>query len=123
MGGFLAGAGEILPLIEDDSGEELYLLNVTTCYNALDPDDTTFYWLRNPIAGQPAIRGHILNYAFHEGRLEEAVPFKIPENPGTHIFCDSGRVSPGDEFYSTYIDSGLTGLEFEEVWSKDYKKN
>ena len=118
---FLIGAGEILPIILEDTNERLYILNVTACYNCLNKKETQFNWTRNPIEGEPPFRGHIEKFIFHEERVQEPVPFKIIENPGTHIYCDTGRdiYPPEEEFYSTYINSGFTGLEFEEIWTND----
>ena len=112
IGMFLEMAGEILP-IRLETGESLFVLNVTECVNALDKEQTK--WRLDPSTKVPAA---IVTYAFHPQRLTQSPIFKIPETRRAEVLTFSGRFSaPEDEFVSVYRQSRFTGLEFEEMWS------
>lgn len=107
-------AGEILPA-RLESGEQLYVLNVTEVANALDHETTMF---RKDRLGQ-SIMG-VLRYAFKTERMIQSSIFKIPEMMRTDVLTVSGRFpEPEDEFYAAYQPSGLRGLTMREVWCSE----
>ncbi|WP_269539369.1 hypothetical protein [Cerasicoccus fimbriatus] len=109
----LERAGEVLPAKLADTGENLYFLNVTYCINALDVENS--YIERSPVFKHTP--GMIRRHSFYPSRLGDAVPFKLPQTVRTHIYCDTGRMSEDDEFYTQYHNLGFTGLEFESLWT------
>ena len=115
--GIFERAGQILP-IHLDTGEQLFILNVTECINAIDPSvvDRSVYWNEELKRQMP---GSIKKYAFHSHRLSGSTIFKIPEEVTACPFTHSGWVAEEDDFYIMYRKSGLTGLQFEKVWEGD----
>lgn len=102
-------AGEILQL-KVEKGPKLYLLNVLDCMNGLDYNKTKWDYYDD------GTKGRILNYKFHEKRIEnESTIFKIPETSKTAIFCFADTKDREDEFYYLYKDNGLTGLIFKKI--------
>lgn len=105
-------AGELLEInVEND---ELYMLNVLECVNALDTKKTTWNYCEDTGA-----KLNINQYSFHPNRISESSIFKIPETSNSEILCYSGVKDPDDEFYSLYKKHNLTGLVFTELWSSD----
>ncbi len=103
---FWSKAGELLP-IKLETGETLYILNVVEVANALNIKMTLFDLYED------GTRGRILKPYFYSNRLPESSIFKIPETAKTVILTFSGVFGESDEFYSAYLKSGLTGLEFD----------
>lgn len=108
---FFEMAGEILPLYNHDTNEELYLLNVLQCPNAIDHQHVE--WRTSPISGE---RTTIERYAFRPDRIFESTLFKVPETSRADVLTYSGAKDAQDEFKSRYEQSGLTGLVFDELW-------
>lgn len=104
--GFFEMAGEILP-IRLETGERLYILNVTEVVNALDRNKTSY----------DRLTGGISRFCFHVDRLSSSTLFKIPDVD--HILTIVGvRGDSIDEFKNAYERSGFSGLEFVEIWSE-----
>lgn len=102
-------AGQILEL--PLGNETLYILNVLECINALDSDRSV--WNIDPQSSQ---RLSLKQYAFRRGFVLESTLFKIPETVRGEVLVYSDLKDRGDEFMYRYLDSGLTGLEFQELW-------
>ncbi len=115
---FLEMAGEILP-IELETGEPLYVLNVTQIGNALDQERSGFR--KDPSTGVVVT---VEKYMFHANRLPESPIFKIPETRRAKVLTFAGRyANPDDEFYEPYHRSGFTGLKFQELWNSEEVPN
>ena len=113
MAMFFEMAGEILPL-ELETGEKLYILNTTEVVNALDQENSVFR--KNPRTGKNV---RLITPVFKPHRLPESSIFKIPETRRAELLTYTGRcANPLDEFYANYLESGFTGLSFEEIWSE-----
>lgn len=114
---FFEASGEILP-IKMETGEMLYILNVTEVNNCLDHEKTTFrVYPHSGYCGAPK------KYAFHSFRMPLTDIFKIPETARSQILTVTGLHSdPIEEFKSAYDVSGLTGLKFIKLWSDDPPK-
>jgi hypothetical protein len=105
-------AGEILPLRLERSEQKLYVLNILQCRNGLDYDRTVWDYYDD------GTKGRILDYKFHEWRIQdESTLFKIPES-SVNIFCFTDDRNEDDQFYYLYHKHKLTGLIFEEIDNK-----
>ncbi|CAN5539923.1 hypothetical protein BH09VER1_BH09VER1_23970 [soil metagenome] len=104
-------AGELLP-IKLETGEDLFILNVTSIADALDLEQAVMR--KNPSTGVPVA---IQQYAFNVERLPNSSIFKIPETKKVNILAYSGRAkSPVDEFLSVFLELKIAGLKVEEIW-------
>lgn len=111
---FFEMAGEILP-IRLESGGQLYVFNITGCINALDQHETV--WRLNP---NTAAKVAITKYAFRPERRSESSLFKLPETRRSEILLmNNCSVALNGDFISAYQESGLVGLDFEQVWTDD----
>jgi len=111
---FFEMAGEILP-IQLETGEPLYILNITEVVNALDIDKAVYR--KNPRTGAKV---KLTKHAFKPDRFTRSSIFKIPETQTGEILTFSGLFKePLDEFYTSYQKCGFKGLRFEEVWSEE----
>ena len=110
MEDLLEQAGEIFPLQVDGAGE-LYILNPTLRYDALDKQK---YVPQGEIDGEPY---GIKEYAFLPDALGESSLFFLAEFEQGPLCAISGRQSEDDEFINRYIKKKLTGLSMEELWS------
>ena len=102
---------ECLPL--RFGNEELYLVNVTECINALDEANSKRDIYPD---GSP---GRILEFAFHARRFTETPLFKSPETCKGDILTVEGMKDADDEFKGRVERLGLTGLVFDKLWSDD----
>lgn len=105
----LEPAGEILPLPFE--GEELYILNVTVCVEALDPFNTT--WNH-----RDGVKTEVAKYAFDRKQLPNSSLFKIPETCRATTLTYSG-LNIEREFKTRVEKLGLTGLLFKELWGDE----
>lgn len=104
-------AGELLEFPFE--GENLTVLNVVECINALNPDRSE--WLLTA-DGQ---RAAPIRYAFYEKRIGESSIFKIPETRFADVFCAEWEGDPETEFKAAVEHHQLTGLIFKEMWASD----
>jgi hypothetical protein len=111
MGDIFEMAGEIFPL-KMEEGEDLFVLNVLDCVNALDKERSVWH-------ARGGKRTRLKEYVFHKNRMRESSLFKIPENNYGAVLTYSGLKDPEDEFIGRYQSLGLTGLIFEELWSDE----
>ncbi len=102
-------SGELLPFTY--KGAAFQVVNVTNVIDVLDEERTQWFYEKG---SSPVER-----YVFHENRLTETPLFKIPQENSLDIFAVEGIKDPEDEFKGRVEQSGLTGLTFEEVWSRD----
>jgi hypothetical protein len=114
--------GELLPVeIEGERGE-FRLFHVTNCINVLDRDKSRWRTL-----GPSKHYKHITETftvlekpAFNPERFGEETLFKIPEDAGVSTYCLERSGDPDDgEFKALVERQGLTGLQFEFIWSDD----
>jgi hypothetical protein len=98
---------EFLPLAPYE-GQVFFLLNVLDCIDCLDKENTT--WTSSKMIDE---------YSFNAHELPPGTLFKIPEDRGALELTASGVATGGTEFKSIVEHEGLTGLEFEEVWSEE----
>jgi len=110
MGDLLECVGEVFPIQVDGAGQ-LYILNPTLRYDALDKDN---YTPQGVIDGEPY---GIEKYAFVPDALGNSSLFLLPKLKPGPLFAISGRQPEGDEFISRYLKHKLTGLSLEELWS------
>jgi len=106
-------AGELLPVrIKSEKGR-FRLFNPTNCIEVLDSKKSK--WERWGPAGQYE---RLVKPAFVRNRLGEISIFKFPEDGASRIYCIERSGDPDDgEFKAAVERHGLTGLEFELVWS------
>ena len=110
MGDLLECAGEVFPIHVEDAGQ-LYILNPTLSYAALDKDN---YTPQGIVDGEPY---GIEKYAFVSDALGDSSLFLLSELKPGPLFAISGRQSEDDEFVNRYLKNKLTGLSMEELWS------
>ena len=104
-------AGEILPLKVGD--ESYFGLNVLECVNALDERATKWR-----LARDSHTKIGISEYAFHANRMSESSLFKVPETAKGDLLVYRGLKDNDDEFIGRYERLGLTGLEFDTMFSQ-----
>lgn len=103
IGSHLEQFGELLPLACDEG--DFWTLNVTCLVNALDENNSQL--LRATDTGAILmIRKHV----FLPAELGKAEVFKIPQVPRSLIYVTSA-------FVDLVNSSGLTGIEFVQVWA------
>jgi hypothetical protein len=108
-------AGEILPITMEE-GDDLYVLNVLDCVNALDKEKSIWHM-------RGGKRTRLKKYVFQKERVHESSLFKIPENNYGAVLTYTGLKDSDDEFIGRYQRLGLTGLIFEELWSDEDNNN
>ena len=113
VGEALEMAGELLPVgIEGDKGR-YWVFNCTNCINVTDLKKSK--WRKIGKTGSHRI---LERPAFLAERFGEESIFKIPDNNGSPIYCLERSGDPDDgEFKALVEKHGLTGLEFELIWS------
>jgi hypothetical protein len=106
-------AGEILPI--KIGAEDGFILNVLTCYNALDEEASE--WATNVHTGE---RFHLKRQCFHAHRLPRTGIFKIPETCKSQtLVVTHPNNGVEDDFYLWYHHKGYNGLVFRELWSDE----
>lgn len=111
--GFLAMAGELLPLPQ--GGQEFTILNVLECINCLDHEATE--WFVNEATGE---KYRPKKYAFNPNHFTSSMLFKIPETCRAEILVVEGRGHCLDEEFRYVVEqAGLKGLLFKEIWSDE----
>lgn len=100
---WLAKAGELLPLVVSGTDETVYAMNILVDVDCIEPaayslDDLELY----PV--------------FLEHRLPESGLFKIPQCDTVYMFCVE-RDDEEETFRGRIERRGLTGIEFQRVWS------
>ncbi len=107
---FFETAGEILPL--RCNGNQYRLLNVTVCKDAMDHNKTEWY-------EDNGERVSITRFVFDEVKLEslKASIFKIPETCRGSVLTMEKNGNPEIEFKAFVETNGLSGLQFEELWT------
>lgn len=105
-------SGELLPL--QHQGETYYVVNVLECVNCLDEDNTQ--WIYGNTTGvKIGIRSHV----FYRTRFTETPLFKIPATSKAQILTVEGLADPEGEFKGRVEQCGITGLEFDLLWSDE----
>jgi hypothetical protein len=111
---FLGLAGELLPLPCD--GREFKLVNVTEVVDALDWENSIHIETGRPGVPSPQ-QSMIADLRFRLDRLGGQI-FKIPERVRSQIFYwERSTDDPGEQFRRYCEQSGLTGLEFQPIYS------
>jgi hypothetical protein len=105
IGPYLEQYGELLPLVCDEG--QFWTLNVTRIVNALDEDESEV--LRASDTGAILM---IKRHVFDPDRLRQAQVFKLPQ-------LVRGLIYVTNDFVEVIKDSGLVGLEFLQVWSRN----
>ncbi len=108
-------SGEFLSIRVEGEPGKYWIYNVTNCINVVDIKSSK--WRRFG----PGASGRIMEQpAFFASRFGEEVIFKIPEDRATLMYCAERTSDPEDgEFKALVERHGLTGLEFELVWSDE----
>ncbi len=109
VGDLLEAAGQVLPVWQGK--EQLFLLNVTACADALNADASG--WRLDPKTRE---RVSLAQYAFFPDRIGESSLFKIPETIRAEVLGYTGVKAANDEFWRRYTSSGLKGLIAEELF-------
>jgi hypothetical protein len=109
VGRFFKMSGQALPL--DYDGEVLSYLNVTECINCLNQERST--WREN----ERGVRLGIAKYVFQPERFVHSPIFKIPETRTAEVLLVERPGHDAGSFKEIVEGEGLTGLEFEELWS------
>ena len=108
----MAMAGELLPIKVEGEKTTLYLLNITECINVVNPKKSQW----RDVGGKYKT---LETPAFRRDRFGEHTSlFKIPDDYGLRIHCLERSGDPYDgEFKALVEEHGLTGLEFELIWT------
>lgn len=112
----LDGHGEYLESILDDTDEKLITFNPLEIYDCLDLENTVFETYN--------FRGKISNVAvdIHSFDIEKIGDSSIFKLPGRYVYPTyvvTGLHDEEKDFYLQYKKLGLTGLDFELVWSNE----
>jgi hypothetical protein len=116
MGSVLNRAGDVHPSKLNDTGEEIFLLNVLASYNCVDRSRSVFY---TP-TGEELATDHgmgIKKPAFFPNLIGDSWIFKIPQMQSV-VFVASDGSGGADDFYSLYNESGMQELRFDLVWTE-----
>jgi hypothetical protein len=111
-------AGEFLP-IRLETGENLYILNVTECINALDKNRSEYsiVWDAEKNA---QVKGSVRRCVFLSDRLSGSPIFKIPELARAKVLTVQGWSGlECDSFIDVYEKQNFTGLLFDEMWKDE----
>ena len=108
-------SGELLPVqIQGESGA-FFLHNVTNTINVVNHEASSW-----ESYGPKREFKKLIKPAFFAERFGEECLFKITEDAGTTIYCleRTGEADAG-EFKAIVECNGLTGIDFQLVWSDD----
>lgn len=108
---------ELLPVsIKGESGI-FHIVNVTNAIAAIDAARSVWQ------DGYPSRDGLVkllVRPAFTPQMLGEVSLFKIPEDGAINVYCIERTSDPGDgEFKAIVEHEGLTGIQFELIWTYD----
>ncbi|WP_395747191.1 hypothetical protein [Prosthecobacter sp.] len=120
LGRILSFCGDVFETRLNDTGEEIFLLNVTAMYNCIDHANT-IYNARPPLRQERGV-DHQMGIkvpAFFPGLIGDSSVFRIPQHQQSAIYVASRGHEDSDDFYYMYQQSGLKGLEFRQVWDGD----
>lgn len=104
-------AGEIFDI--NVEGEQLFVLNVMECVNALDKENSKWNYYDD------GSRGRLLEHAFHHKRITESSLYKIPETAKIEILTYTDVKDSLDEFKGMYESLNFTGLTFEKLFDSE----
>lgn len=112
----LEASGECLESILDDTDEKLITFNPLVIYDCLDLENTVFETYN--------FRGKISNIAvdihsFNLDKIGDSSIFKLPGRYVHPTYVVTGLHDEEKDFYVQYKKLGLTGLDFELVWSNE----
>ena len=115
VGGALEMSGELLPLRVENEKGEYWIFNITNTINVVDVENSQWQKLG------PGPNDRMLKKpAFISSRFGDETIFKIPEDRGARMYCVEFTGDPDDgEFKAVVEHHGLTGLEFELVWTDE----
>lgn len=120
LGRILSFSGDVFETTLNDTGEELFLLNVTAMYNCID-HASTIYTAPPPLKQERGV-DHQMGIkvpAFFPNLIGDSSLFRIPQHKRSAIYVASRGHEDSDDFYYMYQQSGLKGLEFQQVWDGD----
>jgi hypothetical protein len=115
LGSALERSGNIHTSRLNDTGEEIFLLNTTAVYNCLDTSQTAF---RTPTGQEVGVdRGMGIEApAFFPDLIGDSWIFRVPQMRSTILVASDGR-GGADDFYTSYMESGMQELRFESIWT------
>ncbi|MPM91300.1 hypothetical protein SDC9_138428 [bioreactor metagenome] len=106
-------SGEFLPIRVKGEEGLFWIYNITNTINAVDHEKSVWQKL-----GPGPNDRFLKEPAFIPTRLGEETIFKIREDRGARMYCVEFTGDPDDgEFKAVVEYHGLTGLEFELVWT------
>jgi hypothetical protein len=111
VGTVMRSAGELFPVKVRGVEGTCQVFNITRLLGrALDPAESLYRVGSFRRLTQPAFRA---------GKIGRDVSlFKLPQNHGNAIYCVERTANPADgEFKALVEEHGLTGLEFELIWT------
>ena len=117
MGYALGMAGNVHETKLNDTGEEIFFLNVTASYNCLDRSKTVFY---TPGRGEEVGVDHgkgVKKPAFFPNLIGDSWIFKLPQKNHA-IFVASDGSGEDEDFYTLYKETGMQELRFDVVWEE-----
>jgi hypothetical protein len=112
LGPILRDTCELLPFLPLAEGEVFHRFNLLARVDCLDKDKTR--WFADKRTGKNT--SEIEEYHFHPARFESSTLFLLPRSGTLYTVIGSG--SPELEFKTVVEREGLTGLEFELLWSE-----
>jgi len=120
LGRILSFAGNVFETTLNDTGEELFFLNVTAMYNCID-HASTVYNAPPPLRQERGVDHQmgIKTPAFFPGLVGDSSLFRIPQHKRSAIYVASRGHEDSDDFYHVYQQLGLKNLEFRQVWDGD----
>lgn len=118
MGSALNFAGDLHETKLNDTDETIFILDVSAVYNCIDRANTIYIKFRGEERGVDHEMG-IKVPAFFPNLIGDSTIFKIPQQMYSSIYVASRGREDSDDFYYMYQQSGLKGLEFQQVWDGD----
>jgi len=108
-------AGEFLPIRVEGEKGQYWIYNITNTINVVDHKKSNWQEYGSDPNDQILRRP-----AFVAARFGEETIFKIREDRGARMYCVEFTGDPDDgEFKAVVEHNGLTGLEFELVWTDE----
>ena len=106
-------SGEIVSATME-TGEELFVFHTYNTIDVVDMDNCTF---------KDNCTELVKKYAFHKDKVKEfSYPlFRLPQWNSSSIYTVTGDMNYDleEDFKTAYEKSGLTGLEFNEIWDSE----
>jgi hypothetical protein len=109
-------SGEMLPGVVEDTGEQVFILNLLACVNCFDRKRSIY----GPVESG-ALISQIEKHVLFKERMGGHTLFRMAYVDGLYCVAerDDNEFTLAEEFYTVYQKMGFTGLVFKEVWDSE----